>query len=194
MCMYPFLFRYFDRPCNSKIEIYQLIFVFTPLLQFDGAYDLLKDMKKINLTPTAGIYNAIMGGYFREVTSLVYWKLCCSIFLLLLYFLIMKGSKWIVFCMRYNTVLLHFMVFWCILKLTFLYIYSFSGLNLYIEILKLVPCHPFLGHLVFRNLNIQSCIHRTDIHKHASKVHLCGGGQVFALIVVIVFVNDVLTM
>lgn len=75
-----------------------------------------------------------------------------------------------------------------------IYIYSFSGLNLYIEILKLVPCHPFLGHLAFRNLNIQSCIHRTDIHKHASKVHLCGGGQVFALIVVIVFVNDVLTM
>ena len=41
-------------------------------MQFDGAYDLLKEMKERNLTHTVGIYNAIMAGYFREVTSLVY--------------------------------------------------------------------------------------------------------------------------
>lgn len=33
---------------------------------FDGAIGLLNDLKKLNLTPTAGMYNAIMDGYFRE--------------------------------------------------------------------------------------------------------------------------------
>jgi hypothetical protein len=37
-------------------------------MQFEGAYGLLDDLKKLNLAPTASMYNAIMGGYFREVT------------------------------------------------------------------------------------------------------------------------------
>ncbi|CAK7338355.1 unnamed protein product [Dovyalis caffra] len=36
---------------------------------FEGAYGLLNDLKKLNLTPTASMYNAIMGGFFREVAS-----------------------------------------------------------------------------------------------------------------------------
>ncbi|KAF2285830.1 hypothetical protein GH714_008293 [Hevea brasiliensis] len=33
---------------------------------FGGAYDLLDDLKKLKLTPTASMYNAIMAVYFRE--------------------------------------------------------------------------------------------------------------------------------
>lgn len=32
---------------------------------------MLNDMEKKNLKPTVIIYNAIMGGYFREVVSFV---------------------------------------------------------------------------------------------------------------------------
>ncbi|KAJ6894491.1 hypothetical protein NC652_028301 [Populus alba x Populus x berolinensis] len=35
-------------------------------MQFDGAIGLLNDLKKLNMTPTAGMYNAIMDGYFQE--------------------------------------------------------------------------------------------------------------------------------
>ena len=38
-------------------------------MQFNGAYDMLKDLDKHNLEPKAGMYNAIMAGHFREVTS-----------------------------------------------------------------------------------------------------------------------------
>lgn len=34
---------------------------------FKGAYKMLHGLKEMNLMPTAGIYNAIMAGYFREV-------------------------------------------------------------------------------------------------------------------------------
>ncbi|CAO2835964.1 unnamed protein product [Amaranthus hypochondriacus] len=33
---------------------------------FDGAYAVLKDLGKMNLLPSASMYNAILGGYFRE--------------------------------------------------------------------------------------------------------------------------------
>ncbi|KAL5540025.1 hypothetical protein UlMin_043980 [Ulmus minor] len=33
---------------------------------FAGAYSMLSDLEKLKLTPTASMYNAIMGGYFRE--------------------------------------------------------------------------------------------------------------------------------
>ncbi|XWS51936.1 hypothetical protein CRYUN_Cryun11dG0024700 [Craigia yunnanensis] len=33
---------------------------------FNGAYEMLKDLKKLNVTPTTSIYNTIMAGYFRE--------------------------------------------------------------------------------------------------------------------------------
>lgn len=37
-------------------------------MQFEGAYAMLNDMKKMKVMPTASIYNAIMAGYFREVS------------------------------------------------------------------------------------------------------------------------------
>ena len=36
-------------------------------MQFDAAYAMLNDLKKLNVAPTASIYNTIMLGYFREV-------------------------------------------------------------------------------------------------------------------------------
>ncbi|KAJ0959875.1 hypothetical protein J5N97_000391 [Dioscorea zingiberensis] len=33
---------------------------------YEGAYSMLSDLEKMNLTPTAAMYNAIMVGYFRE--------------------------------------------------------------------------------------------------------------------------------
>nr|XP_043608051.1 pentatricopeptide repeat-containing protein At4g04790, mitochondrial-like isoform X2 [Erigeron canadensis] len=36
------------------------------LKDFDGAYGVMKDLKKLNKQPTANMYNAIMGGYFRQ--------------------------------------------------------------------------------------------------------------------------------
>ncbi|XP_058072693.1 pentatricopeptide repeat-containing protein At4g04790, mitochondrial-like isoform X2 [Magnolia sinica] len=33
---------------------------------FEGAYNMLKDVEEMNITPTANMYNAIMAGYFRE--------------------------------------------------------------------------------------------------------------------------------
>lgn len=37
-------------------------------MQFDGAYAMLDDVKKMNLMLTANMYNSIMAGYFRQVT------------------------------------------------------------------------------------------------------------------------------
>lgn len=38
------------------------------MLQFEGAYGMITDLKKMNLMPTVGMYNAIMAGYFREAS------------------------------------------------------------------------------------------------------------------------------
>ncbi|KAF5942718.1 hypothetical protein HYC85_020360 [Camellia sinensis] len=35
-------------------------------LSFEGAYSMIKDLEKMNLMPTASMYNALMAGYFRE--------------------------------------------------------------------------------------------------------------------------------
>ena len=43
-------------------------------MQFNGAYDMLKESEKMNFTPTASMYNAIMAGYFREVPFSVLWS------------------------------------------------------------------------------------------------------------------------
>ena len=37
-------------------------------LQFEGAYNMINDLEKMNLIPTANMYNAIMTGCFREVS------------------------------------------------------------------------------------------------------------------------------
>ncbi|KAK1375310.1 Pentatricopeptide repeat-containing protein, mitochondrial [Heracleum sosnowskyi] len=33
---------------------------------YDGAYGMIRDLEKMNLIPTAGMYNAILSGHFRE--------------------------------------------------------------------------------------------------------------------------------
>lgn len=40
-------------------------------MQYDGAYGMISDLVKMNLMPTANMYNVIMAGYFREVNSAV---------------------------------------------------------------------------------------------------------------------------
>ena len=39
-------------------------------MQFEGAYKMVDDLEKMNFKPMASMYNAIMAGYFREVTLL----------------------------------------------------------------------------------------------------------------------------
>ena len=46
--------------------------VFTFLMQFEGAYKMIGDLEKMNFKATTNMYNAIMAGYFREVTFLDY--------------------------------------------------------------------------------------------------------------------------
>lgn len=50
-------------------------------VQFKGAYKMLHGLKEMNLMPTAGIYNAIMAGYFREV---MLWSIVWNFYLLLI--------------------------------------------------------------------------------------------------------------
>lgn len=38
-------------------------------MQFDGAYEMIKDAEKLKIKRSAGMYNAIMSGYFRHVIS-----------------------------------------------------------------------------------------------------------------------------
>lgn len=49
--------------CWLSIDV-NFLFCF---MQFNGAFDMLKESEKMNLTPTSSMYNAIMAGYFREV-------------------------------------------------------------------------------------------------------------------------------
>ncbi|XP_022716952.1 pentatricopeptide repeat-containing protein At4g04790, mitochondrial-like isoform X5 [Durio zibethinus] len=59
----------FKRCGYGMDEISRLIFSYAsgiPNLAFGGAYAMLNDLKKLNVTPTASIYNTIMAGYFRE--------------------------------------------------------------------------------------------------------------------------------
>jgi len=37
-------------------------------MQFEGAYKIIGELEEMNLKPTTNMYNAIMAGYFREVT------------------------------------------------------------------------------------------------------------------------------
>jgi len=38
-------------------------------VQFEGAYNMLGNLKNFNLAPNSSMYNSIMAGYFREVIS-----------------------------------------------------------------------------------------------------------------------------
>ncbi|KAG2682152.1 hypothetical protein I3843_11G179100 [Carya illinoinensis] len=52
------------KPNNETFRI--MINMCAKMKDFKGAYSMLEDLKKINLTPTAGMYNAIMAGYFQK--------------------------------------------------------------------------------------------------------------------------------
>lgn len=39
-------------------------------MQFERAYEMVNELQKMNFKPTAAMYNAIMAGYFREVSLL----------------------------------------------------------------------------------------------------------------------------
>ncbi|XP_021287856.1 pentatricopeptide repeat-containing protein At4g21880, mitochondrial-like isoform X3 [Herrania umbratica] len=47
----------------------RMISLSVKMKDFEGAYAMLNDMKKMKVMPTASIYNAIMAGYFREKKS-----------------------------------------------------------------------------------------------------------------------------
>lgn len=56
--------------CNIEVEQYRTpTYRISFSLQYEGAYSMLSDLEKMNLAPTAAMYNAIMTGYFREVTG-----------------------------------------------------------------------------------------------------------------------------
>ncbi|GKV42013.1 hypothetical protein SLEP1_g49474 [Rubroshorea leprosula] len=44
----------------------RMIILSVKMKDFDGAYAMLNDSRKMNVKPVAGMYNAIMAGYFRE--------------------------------------------------------------------------------------------------------------------------------
>ncbi|KAJ6293213.1 hypothetical protein OIU78_025239 [Salix suchowensis] len=54
-------------PTNETFR--RMIHLSVKMKDFDGAFGLLNDLKKLNLTPTASMYNAIMDGYFQESSS-----------------------------------------------------------------------------------------------------------------------------
>ncbi|KAK3001078.1 hypothetical protein RJ639_022249 [Escallonia herrerae] len=52
------------KPNNETFR--SLINLFVKMKDFDGAYGMIDDLEKMNLIPSASMYNAIMAGYFRE--------------------------------------------------------------------------------------------------------------------------------
>lgn len=46
-----------------------MISLFVKMKDFQSAYDMIKVSEKMNISPTASMYNAIMAGYFREKNS-----------------------------------------------------------------------------------------------------------------------------
>ncbi|GKV45806.1 hypothetical protein SLEP1_g52851 [Rubroshorea leprosula] len=44
----------------------RMIILSVKMKDFDGAYAMLNDSRKMNVKPVAGMYNAIMAGYFRQ--------------------------------------------------------------------------------------------------------------------------------
>ncbi|KAL2476241.1 Pentatricopeptide repeat-containing protein [Abeliophyllum distichum] len=52
------------KPNNETFRM--MIILFVKMKDFQGAYGVMNDLEKMNLTPTVHMYNAIMAGYFRE--------------------------------------------------------------------------------------------------------------------------------
>ncbi|XP_048327148.1 pentatricopeptide repeat-containing protein At4g21880, mitochondrial isoform X3 [Ziziphus jujuba] len=52
------------KPISETFRL--MITLCVKIKDFDGAYGMLNDLEKMNLKPTANMYNAILRGYFRE--------------------------------------------------------------------------------------------------------------------------------
>ncbi|ONI13099.1 hypothetical protein PRUPE_4G202300 [Prunus persica] len=62
--MYSMISRYKLKPNGETFR--SMITLCVKMKDYGGAYDMLSDLEKMNLTPTASMYNAIMLGFFRE--------------------------------------------------------------------------------------------------------------------------------
>ncbi|KAE9458187.1 hypothetical protein C3L33_09911, partial [Rhododendron williamsianum] len=75
-CDYNLVHRIYSMICHNNLKpnnetFRAMINLRVKMKDFEGAYNMIKDLENMNLMPTAGMYNAIMAGYFREVTSSV---------------------------------------------------------------------------------------------------------------------------
>jgi hypothetical protein len=43
------------------------------MMQYQRAYEMVSELQEMNFKPTTAMYNAIMAGYFREVSLLVFY-------------------------------------------------------------------------------------------------------------------------
>ncbi|XP_071692376.1 pentatricopeptide repeat-containing protein At4g04790, mitochondrial-like [Rutidosis leptorrhynchoides] len=56
-----------DHKIVPNLETFStMISLLVKLKDFDGAYEMIKDVEKFNQKPSSNMYNAIMGGYFRQ--------------------------------------------------------------------------------------------------------------------------------
>ncbi|KAL3636805.1 hypothetical protein CASFOL_019104 [Castilleja foliolosa] len=56
--------HYNVKPNDETIR--KMILLYVKMKDFEGAYGLINDLPKMDVEPTAGMYNTIMAGYFRE--------------------------------------------------------------------------------------------------------------------------------
>ncbi|GER56575.1 pentatricopeptide repeat-containing protein [Striga asiatica] len=52
------------KPNDETIR--KMILLYVKMKDFEGAYELINDLPNMGINPTAGMYNTIMAGYFRE--------------------------------------------------------------------------------------------------------------------------------
>ncbi|XP_021834329.1 pentatricopeptide repeat-containing protein At4g04790, mitochondrial-like isoform X3 [Prunus avium] len=70
-CDFNLVRQMYSMICQYKLKangetFRSMISLCVKMKDYGGAYDMLSDLEKMNLTPTASMYNAIMVGFFRE--------------------------------------------------------------------------------------------------------------------------------
>lgn len=58
------IYRHDLKPNNETCRL--MIILFVKMKDFQGAYEVMNDLEKMNLVPTVNMYNAIMAGYLHE--------------------------------------------------------------------------------------------------------------------------------
>ncbi|CAI9756968.1 unnamed protein product [Fraxinus pennsylvanica] len=58
------IYRHDLKPNKETCRL--MIILFVRMKDFQGAYEVMNDLEKMNLTPTVNMYNVIMAGYLRE--------------------------------------------------------------------------------------------------------------------------------